>query len=335
MDETTARRFSLRVAAIVSAFLAIASCGSEAMDARGSAATAAAACEPYELDCTNGLDDDCDGLVDAADPDCAYDCWWDGCPSGWSCGWDHSCHQDSCHDGVQDGDETGVDCGGAMCGARCAAGQHCGTTSDCVASASCLDGVCTESSPPPPDTAITGLLDASGTPIAGGLTLSTTAIVEFAAAPAENVASFECSLDAAAFAACVSPVRYDALPLGTHTFAVRAVNTAGTADPTPALAAVTIEAAPITTVIGASDGTGRAVTNGGGTRSRELTFQFTGTDNGQIVQFRCALDGASPSSCTSPTTYRRLARSTHAFRVHAVDDRGIAGADATWTWTVQ
>lgn len=45
--------------------------------------------------------------------------------------------------------------------------------------------------------------------------------------------SFECSLDAAAFTACVSPQQYSGLAQGEHTFEVRAVDPAGNADPTP------------------------------------------------------------------------------------------------------
>lgn len=51
--------------------------------------------------------------------------------------------------------------------------------------------------------------------------------------PDQGGASFECSLDAAAYEACTSPKDYTGLAGGTHTFAVRAVNSNGT-DPTPA-----------------------------------------------------------------------------------------------------
>jgi len=48
------------------------------------------------------------------------------------------------------------------------------------------------------------------------------------------IAGFECSLDGAAFSACASPVDYNGLAEGSHTFSVRAVDIAARPDPTPA-----------------------------------------------------------------------------------------------------
>ncbi len=88
--------------------------------------------------CDNGLDDDCDGLIDASDPDCplVQDC---PCGGGYICGYDGFCYP-SCHDGWADGDETDVDCGGPSCSARCGVGQTCAVDADC-ASGICA-GVC-------------------------------------------------------------------------------------------------------------------------------------------------------------------------------------------------
>ncbi len=47
-------------------------------------------------------------------------------------------------------------------------------------------------------------------------------------------ATFQCRLDTEEFAACVSPVNYRGLPAGTHTFEVRAVDSTGAVDSTPA-----------------------------------------------------------------------------------------------------
>jgi hypothetical protein len=54
---------------------------------------------------------------------------------------------------------------------------------------------------------------------------------------ATEPSTFECSLDASAFAACSSPETYDGLDEGPHTFSVRARDEAGNVDPEPATAA--------------------------------------------------------------------------------------------------
>ena len=74
-----------------------------------------------------------------------------------------------------------------------------------------------------PDTAITS------TP--SGTTPGSTASVAFRATDA---GSLQCSLDQAPFAPCVSPQHYSGLANGTHTFAVRAIDTSGNVDGSPA-----------------------------------------------------------------------------------------------------
>jgi hypothetical protein len=50
----------------------------------------------------------------------------------------------------------------------------------------------------------------------------------------DQAGTFTCSLDGGAFSRCASPASYDGLGAGWHTFAVRAVDTAGNVDPTAA-----------------------------------------------------------------------------------------------------
>ncbi|MCC7306375.1 MAG: PxKF domain-containing protein [Acidobacteria bacterium] len=76
----------------------------------------------------------------------------------------------------------------------------------------------------PPDTTITG------NPT--NPTNSTSASFTFTSN--ETSVTFECSLDGAAFAACTSPKSYTGLALGSHTFQVRAKDSVGNTDPTPA-----------------------------------------------------------------------------------------------------
>jgi hypothetical protein len=76
-----------------------------------------------------------------------------------------------------------------------------------------------------PDTTLTGAKPASGTTETGAT---------FGLHSDDALATFECSLDGSAFAACASPKAYTGLAVGSHTFKVRAVNEIGTADATPA-----------------------------------------------------------------------------------------------------
>jgi hypothetical protein len=73
----------------------------------------------------------------------------------------------------------------------------------------------------PPDTAI-----ASAAVDAGRATFTFTST--------EVHSTFQCRLDRAAFARCSSPAVYGGVAVGTHTFAVRAIDGAGNVDPTPA-----------------------------------------------------------------------------------------------------
>src|SRR5262249_32545902 len=75
-----------------------------------------------------------------------------------------------------------------------------------------------------------------------GTTNSTSATFEFAAT---EPATFECSFDTAPFAACTSPMPYTGLADGSHTFRVRATDTAGNAEPSPAERTWTIDTRPL------------------------------------------------------------------------------------------
>lgn len=88
----------------------------------------------------------------------------------------------------------------------------------------------------PPSTSIT-----SG-PADGATAGGTSATFEFTSAAAD-VASYECSLDDAPFAACTSPTTYTALAGGAHTFAVRAKDAGGAVDPSPERRAWTVAGA--------------------------------------------------------------------------------------------
>jgi hypothetical protein len=169
----------------------------------------------------------------------------------------------------------------------------------------------------PPDTAITAAPAAT--------TTSTSASFTFTATPAAG-ATFQCSLDGAAYAACTSPANYTGLALGAHTFNVRAVHAVNGTDPTPATHAWTINMAPPDTTITASP----AAT----TTSTSASFSFTATP-ATGATFECSLDGAAFSACTSPASYTGLALGSHTFNVRAVNAGGPDASPAAFAWTVE
>jgi hypothetical protein len=66
----------------------------------------------------------------------------------------------------------------------------------------------------------------------------------FAFDASEAGSTFECKLDAGAYAACTSPKDYSGLGAGPHTFSVRATDAAGNVDATPAAQTWTVQDAP-------------------------------------------------------------------------------------------
>ena len=136
-------------------------------------------------------------------------------------------------------------------------------------------------------------------------------------------ATFECQLDAGAFVACTSPQPYTALADGSHTFTVRAKNSAGTVDPTPASRTWTVDGTPPAVTI-----TAHPVDP-----SNDPTPDFSFTSPDATATFECQIDGTVTfTACTSTWTSPALADGSHTFRVRATDPVGNQGAEATFTW---
>ena len=116
--------------------------------------------------------------------------------------------------------------------------------------------------------------------------------------PAELL-TFECSLDGAAFSPCTSPVELTDLPVGTHTFAVRAVDGSGTADPTPLSYEWTI-VAPDTTAPETTINTRPAHDHD----AHVGIFTFSADEFG--AAFECALEDDQFGDCASPLVFSDL-----------------------------
>ncbi len=86
-----------------------------------------------------------------------------------------------------------------------------------------------------PETTITSAVDSHGNPIPnGGTTRSTAVTFRFTGTDNTAVAGFQCSLDGSAFASCVSPLSYTNQTRRLHSFRVRAIDSSGFYDDTPA-----------------------------------------------------------------------------------------------------
>ena len=171
----------------------------------------------------------------------------------------------------------------------------------------------------PPETRI----DAGPAP----LTKATNASFAFSA---DEAAAFECSLDGSAFASCDAPAGYDRLGEGPHTFEVRATDTAGNTDDSPANVAWTIDTTPPNTSIG--DGPADPTND----RDAELTFNGTDeTSEPTALAFECRIDGGGWAACASPVMRAGLAEGSHTFAVRATDGAGNTDdSPATHAWTI-
>jgi hypothetical protein len=144
---------------------------------------------------------------------------------------------------------------------------------------------------------------------------------------APTATSYECRLDAAAFAACPSLGQdYSGLADGAHSFQVRGVNLSGP-DPTPASYSWTVDTvAPVAAI------DSHPADPGPGT-SAAFTFHA-----GETATFQCSLEPAGEpeafTACVSGKTYKGLADGEYVFEVQATDQAGNVGVPASFEWEV-
>ena len=151
---------------------------------------------------------------------------------------------------------------------------------------------------------------------------SASVAIEFSS---ESGATFQCRLDGAGWEGCTSPFTATGLSDGGHSFAVRAADSAGNTDDSPAAASWAVDTTPPDT----------SITSGpsGATTATSATIAFGSAE--QDASFRCRLDGGAWSSCTSPHELSGLADGEHTFEVAARDALGNTDASpASVTWTV-
>ena len=165
--------------------------------------------------------------------------------------------------------------------------------------------------PPPPPPPVD--VEPPATSITGGpqgLTGSTSAT--FAFASTEPGSSFECRLDAAAFANCSNPATYSSLAHGAHAFEVRAADAANNTDPTPARREWTVDTvAPETTIVAGPTGD---------TSAGPVDITFTASEPGST--FECKIDTGAFEACNSPLAIPAPAEGPHTVQVRATDPAG-------------
>jgi hypothetical protein len=180
----------------------------------------------------------------------------------------------------------------------------------------CDAGAVEREAPPVPNTTITAAPPS--------LTATGTASFSFESGIDIGGSTFACSLDAAQYAACTSPRAYTGLADGPHTFAVRASNFLGVADPSPATVAWTVD----TTAPGAPQLTTVPPAR---THESSATVAFSGETG---ATFECRLDGSIWSACGSPETLTGLAPGPHAAEVRQTDGLARTSPAAATGWTV-
>ncbi|MBS1969509.1 MAG: fibronectin type III domain-containing protein [Bdellovibrionales bacterium] len=138
--------------------------------------------------------------------------------------------------------------------------------------------------------------------------------------------SFLCALDGAALAPCAAVTSFSGLSLGSHSFLAKAVDAAGNMDAVGATYQfVTIK--PIKTTI-TSATPGESPTN-------QPTMVLTFVADQANATFKCSLDGAVFTVCSSPMTYTNVSDGAHKFVVKAVDAYGNMDAvGASYSWTI-
>jgi putative glycosyl hydrolase/Big-like domain-containing protein len=137
----------------------------------------------------------------------------------------------------------------------------------------------------------------------------------FAFSASDSGAGFACRVDGAAFTDCSSPFTLSRLADGQHRFRVKAVH--GARQSAVLMRSFTIDTrAPAV-----------RITSGphNGSSSSDHRHWFSFTSNESRSRFRCKLDSAGFSPCSSPFATGRLANGSYTFKVLAIDRAGNRG----------
>jgi hypothetical protein len=158
-----------------------------------------------------------------------------------------------------------------------------------------------------------------------------TASASFTFSSSTAGSTFECSLDNATFQSCTSPQGYTGLADGQHTFAVRATDTAGNTDPTPATRNWTVD-----TLVPAAPAITSPQENG--LVGASFTLSGTAEPNAKIEVFEGTASRGTTQANASGAWSKALSGvgdGSHTFTARATDAAGNVSAESnTRTLTV-
>ena len=140
------------------------------------------------------------------------------------------------------------------------------------------------------------------------------------------ISGYACSIDGGAYAACSSPANLSGLAQGTHTFAVKALDTAGNSSPVDSKSWVIDLTAPTLTLGSTPNSITKDVTS---------TFTFSAVDTGgaSVAGFKCKMDSGAYASCVSPYV-TVLSAGNHTLSVTAVDTAGNTSSAVSYSWAI-
>jgi hypothetical protein len=142
-----------------------------------------------------------------------------------------------------------------------------------------------------------------------------------------SVLKTECRLDGAPFEDCTSPKDYPTVAPGSHTFQVRAVDTAGNTGAAVSHSWTVDRQGPVTTI-------GEKPVDPTNATVAHFTFSAEDIGGGSVLRLECRLDGAPFVECTSPKDYLTVAEGNHTFEVRAVDRFNNIGDTVSYSWKV-
>lgn len=145
---------------------------------------------------------------------------------------------------------------------------------------------------------------------------------EFTFSANEEV-SYQCKIDANEYTACSSPINYNSLTEGEHSFSVIATDLAGNVSD-PANWTWTIDTKDPVVSLNSHPPIM--------TSSTTAEFRFSGDEDN--LDFECRLDTAAWEDCSSPEIYTGLSKSEHLFEVRATDQAGNISDVVSWNWDI-